>query len=67
MAHAYFDQTMSTAKAKTTLAGVGAKQDAARSTKAAYVYKLQGGGEAMVESAGSGQVRVRMFKGKCPC
>lgn len=67
MAHAYYDQKMPLAKAKTTLAGLGAKQDAARSTASAYVYKLAGGGEAMVESAGSGQVRVRMFKGKCPC
>lgn len=67
MAHAYYDQTMALAKAKTTLSGLGAKQDAARSTKAAYVYKINGGGEAMVEPAGSGQVRVRMYKGKCPC
>ena len=30
-------------------------------------FKIAGGGEAMVEGAGAGKVRVRLFKGKCPC
>jgi hypothetical protein len=66
-AHAYYDQMMPLAKAKQTLTGIGAKLNGNRSTTEAYVYSLRGGGEAMVEKAGSGDVRVRMYKGKCPC
>lgn len=66
MAHAYYDQVMTLTKAKQVLSGVGATQDKSRSTPDAYVYKIRGGGEAMVENNGSG-VRVRMYKGKCPC
>lgn len=66
-AHAYYDQTMPLAKAKTTLSGLGAKLNPNRSTPDAYVYSMRGGGEAMVERVGGGDVRVRMYKGKCPC
>lgn len=67
MAHAYYDQVMTLGKAKQMLSQLGATQDKARSTTDKYVYKIRGGGEAMVESEGGSNMRVRMYKGKCPC
>lgn len=66
-AHAYYDQTLTTAAAKAQLTSLSAKALPARSKGDAKVYAIRGGGEAMVESAGAGKVRVRLYAGKCPC
>lgn len=66
-AHAYYDRTLPTTEAKEALSKLRPTMDPRRSTKERVVYKLAGGGEAMVESAGSGTLRVRMYRGACPC
>jgi hypothetical protein len=64
---AYYDRTMASAMAKLELSKLDAVKDTRRSKDGTYVFKIAGGGEAMVEGAGAGKVRVRLFKGKCPC
>ncbi len=64
---AYYDRTMAPAAAKLELSKLDAVKDARRSKEGTFVFKITGGGEAMVEGAGAGKVRVRLFKGKCPC
>lgn len=67
MAHAYYDRTMAVAAAKMELGRLSAMKDSKRSKDGTFVYRISGGGEAMVEDRGGGTVRVRLYKGKCPC
>lgn len=62
----YYDQTLSASETKRTLTQLKAKPSS-RSTATASVYSIAGGGEAMVERAGAGTFRVRLYKGQCPC
>lgn len=66
-AHAYYDKTLVPADVKETLAGLGARKNAARSKAGTTVYSIKGGGEAMVEALAGGKLRVRLYAGKCPC
>lgn len=63
----YYDQMLTASDLKRTLTQLNAKYAAARSTPAASVYTVAGGGEAMVERASGGKLRLRLYKGKCPC
>jgi hypothetical protein len=49
------------------LTQAGGKHSAARSKPGIVVYKLTGEGEGMVESAGGGKYRLRLYRGKCAC
>lgn len=63
----YYDQMLTASDLKRTLTQLNAKYAAARSTPEASVYTVAGGGEAMVERAAGGKLRLRLYKGKCPC
>ena len=67
MSSPYFDRVLSSSEAKRILTQAGAKHSAARSKPGIMVYKLAGEGEGMVEAAGSGKMRVRLYRGKCAC
>lgn len=64
---AYFDKTMTMGDLRQLLGQLHSKQDMKRSRMAAWVYKVDGGGEAMVEPVGKNTYRVRLFRGVCPC
>lgn len=66
MSSPYYDQKLSKDAAKALLAKIHAEKDAGRSTADALVYKIDGGGEAMVTADPKGS-RVRLYKGVCPC
>jgi hypothetical protein len=67
MASPYFDRVLSKSEVQRVLTQAGGKYSAARSKPTITVYKLDGAGEGMVESAGSGKYRVRLYRGKCAC
>ncbi len=64
---AYFDKTMTMGDLRQLLGQLHSEQDMKRSKMTAWVYKVDGGGEAMVEPVGRNIYRVRLYRGVCPC
>lgn len=67
MSAAYFDRVLSKSEVQRVLTQAGGKHSPGRSKPGIMVYKLTGDGEGMVEGAGAGKYRVRLFRGKCAC
>lgn len=67
MASPYFDRVLTKSEVQRVLTQANGKHSAARSKPGIMVYKLDGDGEGMVESAGGGKYRVRLYRGKCAC
>jgi hypothetical protein len=66
-AAAYFDKTMAISDLRQLLGQLHGEQDMKRTKMSAWVYKVDGGGEAMVEPVGRNTYRVRLYRGVCPC
>lgn len=67
MASPYFDRVLDKSEVRRVLTQAGGKHSPERSKPSISVYKLEGAGEGMVESAGGGKYRVRLYRGKCAC
>lgn len=67
MASPYFDRVLTKSEVQQVLTQSGGKHSPGRSKPGIMVYKLTGDGEGMVESAGGGKYRVRLYRGKCAC
>jgi hypothetical protein len=63
----YFDRVLTKSELQRVLTQAGGKHSPERSKPSISVYKLSGEGEGMVEAAGGGKYRLRLYRGKCAC
>jgi len=63
-AHAYFDKLLARDQAAAVVGQYGGAFLRKKGSKS--VYRINGGGEAMIEPA-DGKLRVRFYAGTCPC
>ena len=63
----YYSHELQAERAARMLGQLHAVLVPSRGRTDAKVYKVDGGGEALVTSRPGGMLQIELFKGKCPC